>query len=191
MREDWRDVIKPWTIIFEGGECTGKSTLVQKLGEAWSCDYQKRVATKDQATLIRTVFNDLAEAKQRTSGCEDAKPMLFDRWQGISDIIYTDLFTEGYSILEDLQELIAEECRKAKIMIVYLHCDDDTLRNRFVARGDLLVDLTEALNISNAYTNYFGYDCPFTYRGIDTNNKSPEAVLEEVAELILHEMEEN
>lgn len=179
-----KGIYKPITLIFEGGECVGKSSVVKALSERYDCPYNKRVGTRDQLILMQTVTNDLVDIKLRNAcPTSSTKIVLFDRWQGISDLIYQPLFSQEPSILNSYLPLISKTLAENNAHIVFLDVDDDTLWARYAERGDNLVDAQDALVVSSAYKKFFlNEGACLSPVHIDTSDKSVSEVVKYIVD---------
>ena len=152
-----RKSLKPSMLVLEGPECTGKTTMAQLLCEELSCTVTKRVATEDTLELLSTVIGDINSQRLRTSGFMQAKPIVFDRWQLVSDMVYMDCLFGIDSKLDGIYQSLADNCTPNGILIVYLDIDPDVMLSRFEARGDKLRSAEEALKVHQGYRRFFKY----------------------------------
>ena len=168
------------TIIFEGGECAGKSSVVKELAERFTCAYDKRVGIRNPMWLLNTVTDDLMKMQMRFHSLPSIT--LFDRWQGISDFIYQPMFSCTPSILTPHMDLMADTLHRYNGFIVFLDVDDKTIKQRYVARGgDKMVTLKETMDLAQRYRDFFlGSGSVFQPLIIDTSNKSIDEIADEV-----------
>lgn len=170
------------TIVFEGGECCGKSTIVRRLAEEYSAPFHKRVRTPGRFKMLTEVVNDIVAAQLRTSVVGSEALVFFDRWQAVSDIVYEKHCYKQKSILEPLMPTLADAMRKANIQIVYLKISEEEMLKRLSVRGDQLRTVEEAVKTRNAYDEFFRYGNELPYIIIDVTGMDKETAYRVVKE---------
>lgn len=161
-------------IIFEGPECVGKTTIVQKLADEFSARVQKGVRIKDRFLLVASVVEDIKSQIARTSVGDGEALILFDRWTAISDIVYEKYCYGKVSIMESILPEVKSLLKEIDVTIVYLNVDKDEMIRRFDERGDKLRTREEALMVYDAYEQFFGSSNLVDFIGVSLNNLSPE-----------------
>ncbi|MEG1636125.1 MAG: hypothetical protein RR324_01300 [Cellulosilyticaceae bacterium] len=155
--------MKPLMLVLEGPECTGKTTIVQRLADEQSCHTHKRVRTKERFAMLSTVVNDIDQQLMRVSVDSEDNLIVFDRWQLVSDIVYEKYCYNQPSILEELYPTLGKACDKANILVVHVTIDKSEMVRRFVSRGDRLRTIDEAILVHEAYTQMFSPNALGTY----------------------------
>lgn len=182
---------KPLMVVFEGPECTGKTTIIQRLADEYSCPVAKRVRTPNRYAMLSTIIHDIDEQLMRTSVGSGEPLILFDRWQMISDIVYEKYCYDRRSILEPLYLSLTEACARANIVVIYMNVTQDVMLNRFMQRGDRLRTPGQAIITRNAYEHFFENPIlggGLEYVTIDTTTLDLEYTYQEVVNIIKHYM---
>lgn len=177
---------KPLMVVFEGPECVGKTTIVQRLADEFSCPVEKRVRNKNKFEMLSTIIDDIRKQQLRTSVGEGDSLVLFDRWQLVSDVVYEKYCYGSESILEPLYPILSDECIDINIVIIYLNVDKDVMLDRFRTRGDKLRTIEEASRVYDAYHDMF-HNClgrSLPYVEIDTTNDSMDEAYNHVLNFI-------
>lgn len=142
-------------IVLEGPECTGKSTVARKLCERHSIKLVKNVRIPNRFQLLASVIGDIENELVRTRDVLGKRPIVFDRWMLISDIIYEKYCYNTDSILEPLLPALGPVMAQAGVVIVYITISQPEMLRRFESRGDLLRTKEEAIITHNAYDTFF------------------------------------
>lgn len=172
-------------VVFEGPECTGKSTMIQHIASLYDCQINKRVACKDPFMRLSTVVHDIMDQKIMHNNPEAETLVLYDRWQLISDMIYSPMFANTISVFQPHVDMLLDECADCNILFVHVTASKSTIQNRIIRRGDNLVGANDALRLQSMYENYFEqYRDRMNYEEIDTTNMSMEAMKDKVELLI-------
>ena len=171
------------TLILEGGECTYKSTITSKLAEEYSAVIHKRQRIVNPIQRVHRVLSDIVESHVRTSGFRDDRLHIFDRWELISDLVYEKYQYGGDSIFESLLPDLITELKNSDIVIVYLDVEEHDQLERFRARGDRLVNETQAIDTLKAYKTLFS-DAGIPHYRIDTTGRSSDQVCEIIKSIL-------
>lgn len=173
------------TFVSEGPDLVGKSTTVKAIAEANSFRIERNVAVKDAYQLVATIIDDIERARMRQV-C-GGTVTLFDRWQLISDLIYSEYVYKESSRLAPLVEIFLDQCTKAGIVFLVFKCSDLVeLEQRYVLRGDDERTFEEIKIIQDGYINFFteGVGRHLHHVIVDTAYKTPEDVTAEVQKSI-------
>lgn len=155
-------------IIIEGADCTGKTTLAQKL--------VKDLGVKHTMSLRKgppSSRNPVEEYLWPLSGYSPGKPsggnqhIICDRWH-IGEMIYPSLFKRN-SIMSDHfddYDIVHNVLMRLGALIVYLDPPLSIVHNRFRERGDSMINdidtLTESyFKFRTFMNNKFDYDYPY------------------------------
>lgn len=172
-------------VVFEGPECTGKSTMIQHIASLYDCQINKRVACKDPFMRLSTVVHDIMEQKIMHNNPDAEKLVLFDRWQLVSDMIYSPMFSNEISVFQPHINMLFDECVNCNILFVHVTASKEVIQERIIKRGDNLVGANDALRLQSMYENYFEqYRDRINYERIDTTAMSKEVMLDRVECLI-------
>jgi thymidylate kinase len=179
--------MKPLMLVLEGPDCTGKTTVVQRFAEEYSCATHKRVRTKDRYAMLSSIFNDINQQLMRTSVGSGDSLVVFDRWQLVSDIVYEKFCYGKDSILEPLYPVLGKVCHTANILVIYMTIDKDEMVSRFNIRGDRLRTVEEVIRVHEAYEKMFsktgiGQNLPHVL--LDVTGMSPDSVYERIKDII-------
>lgn len=142
-------------IIFEGPECVGKSTIVNRLAEQYSARIQKGVRIANRFLLTASVIADINAQVTRTRCGGGEAIVLMDRWNAISDIVYEKYCYCKESIMEQILPDCLDLISKNRVIVVYLHITKEEMLDRFDRRGDLLRTRDEAEMVYGAYEQLF------------------------------------
>lgn len=110
------------TIIIEGCDGTGKTTLIKKLKSFYGID-SIRLTYRDPKD-----FNFYYRLLEKTD-------CIFDR-NFLSEVVYADIFNRKCELNTELVELLINKVHKLKIPIFILDTDLDTICKRLLQRGD-------------------------------------------------------
>lgn len=174
-------------LILEGPECTGKTTVVQRLADEHSCPVFKRVRTKDRFAMLSSVINDIDQQLMRTSVGSGDSLIVFDRWQLVSDVVYEKYCYDESSILEPLYPVLGKTCQKANILVVHMTIDKDEMVRRFNVRGDRLRTVDEAVKVWQAYNRMFtrgSLGCYLPHVALDTTGLTQDQVYSRIEDII-------
>lgn len=170
-------------IVFEGHECAGKTTIVNRLADEFSAKVQKGVRIADRFQLLKSVVDDISTQLVRTSVGRGESLVLVDRWPAISDVVYEKYCYNTTSIMESVLPNLRDAIQDARITIVYLRTTQTEMVKRFCTRGDKLRTLDEAIRTYEAYERFFNeYDCPVEFICIDVSGLDQDAAYERVCE---------
>lgn len=172
-------------VVFEGHECAGKTTIVAKLADEFSAKVQKGVRIADRFQLIKSVVDDISTQLVRTSVGNSESLVLVDRWPAISDIVYEKYCYGSNSIMESVLPNLKRTLKESGIIVVYLRTTQAEMIERFMARGDKLRTLDEAIITYSAYETFFNKrTCPIDFVEIDLTGLDYEEAYNKVCEKI-------
>jgi len=165
-------------LVLEGPECTGKTTLANRLMETFNAPMHKMVAIAARFNCMQSVCNDIAQQQLRNLGV-GANLVIYDRWQLVSDQIYHPLYNKQPSMFTEMEEVFSNVCIEAGILMVYVDVTLEEMYSRFQGRGDALVDYHTAGVLHTKYQDFFaGTKLPYIH--VMTDSKSTEEVMEEI-----------
>lgn len=157
-------------IIFVGCDCTGKSTCFNMLNKP---GYEKRKGSADSDPMkaLEELKRDLAENKN----------VIHDRIPVIDDFVYSRIFSKKPSVLDSHRDEISNLLNQC--LIFYFTCDYHEILDRLADRGDEYItrDTIPIIKYEYIATIKSLGILPDT---IDTSDKTPIEVLNEVLEVI-------
>jgi thymidylate kinase len=164
-------------IILEGNECTGKSTVAQKLSEKLGFEIIKGSSFELSTGTNESLYNSFINLLKMEN-------VIIDRmiW---SNMVYATLFPE-YTILtreqfEEIDTYMHEHDNDN--IVLYLYTNTDTLKERIKARGDEYINEDKLESINEMYEYYWmlSQKEPF---GLDTSLLSSDEIVDFVMNVI-------
>lgn len=156
------------TIVIEGCDGTGKTTIANILAKRYGCDVVHM--TGDDPKDYEFYYHSLRKTK-----------VIYDR-NAIGELVYPYVFGRRAALLcEDAESLV----RKAKINDVkffVLTANEEIIKNRIVARGEEDTRILASLSYIDAKFRSFAHENGIPI--IDTTNKMPEVVAKEIINII-------
>lgn len=169
--------VKAKQIVLLGPDCSGKTTLSQKIASHYGLEAIPNRKIRESGHLHHQMALRIREL-------HFGAPMLLDQWQFPVDIVYESALGAGKSPLMHNYDRIVEALSYTDILFVYLDASDEAIKERFEERGgDELWSLEQIYKVSAAYRAFmfpFSYDLPVLK--IDTTGKDQNTVWLEVQE---------
>lgn len=148
------------SVVVEGGDLIGKTTLCRELAERNGWKIERKVKVKNDLDFMMELFDDLHRCQSR-SHRGISMTTVYDRHPFISNMVYGGLtdettrrvqFAEQHNILKEYG-----------ILLVFLLGSPNIIRERYAVRGDAFVSVEEAVRgndqywkISNTLKSLFG-----------------------------------
>lgn len=129
------------TIILEGADLVGKSTMARILSRELQLPYRGRISKTSDS--VGANFRDLILNKGA----------VLDRCHFITDIVY-ECLQGSTSPFEQYSELFRKACKmliRHGIVVVYMTCSREDLRKRYQSRGDSLWSIEDILLAQRHY----------------------------------------
>ena len=114
---------KPLKVIIEGGDGTGKSTLIRKL----LCSF-------DNVNTLHLSYRD-ATSREFYSNLLDINRIIFDR-QFLSEIVYSTVFDRKCALSEEDINMLLKRCEELNVKILILDVPVETIKKRLAVRGE-------------------------------------------------------
>ena len=163
--------------IFEGVDCTGKSTCFNSLKERYE---------KDIIFIKESYTPSVQERKDRVHKMNDLlrqnKTVIYDRATLIDDFVYSGVTSNEEPIFKDQMNLIKEIVQKC--VVIHFDCDNEVLLERFKERGDEYVQGFETIQkLKKKYKEIYNFlnvkvlKIDTTYRTINKSVKSIENII--------------
>ena len=134
------------TIILEGSDASGKSTLANALAKKFNMDIVKG--------------SSFEISKLGPCGMYEYMNKLLDRDNVIIDRLYASNAVYGklynYPMLDKMMlDLLEEKRVRKQVWTLYLHADDDIIKERLNTRGDDMVRFEEIKDIKEEYNLFY------------------------------------
>ena len=162
-------------IITVGIDCSGKSTLIEKLAE--ELDYIILRGSSFELTAGKTN----QELFDTFVGLTDVDNVVFDRFT-YCNYCYAPLY-DDYSVLTEEQVRFIERELKGEAIVIHLTADTETIKQRFETRGEEYVSVDKIDTIKSSYNEILANaDLPvYTY---NTSIISTEAIVEDIIDIL-------
>ena len=144
-KHDFKEVYKPnegFLIIVEGSDCSGKSTLINKLSKSLNIPVFKGSDFSIAEKGIEYMYNYMREQYSTRDY------IILDR-SFISNLVYAPIFDKN--MLSDSQQMNLIEIVKKKSMLIYLKGDEKIILERLANRGDEYIHQKDVSRILNSY----------------------------------------
>lgn len=175
-------------IIVDGTDRTGKSTILYEFSKLtriprlhW--DGVRNSGIKDLHDPVLAVTSKLSVEMtvaflelMHEKGFSNAANFISDRGY-MSELAYSEFFHRKCLIN---QRRVEEKLRNLNCVFVFLHCDEDELRERFIKTGDMYVTVDEALHIQDIYERLFQMSTMLKMQ-IEVAEKTPLIIAKEIA----------
>lgn len=156
------------TIVIEGADGVGKTTLAKKIAEAYNLDVVH--VTSHDPNDFDFYFNSL-----RKTGC------VYDR-NVIGELIYPEVFGRQGKLIELDAEYLVNRFRRQGVKFLVLTSEEPEIRNRLVKRGG---EDERVLKHLPKINRLFGeYAIKFNLPTLDTTNFPPEALFNKAEEIL-------
>jgi broad-specificity NMP kinase len=128
--------------IVIGTDCSGKTSLVNKLSEKLGVDVVKGSSFEHAQCTQGELFAKFLDFT-------DMDNVIFDRFS-YCNAVYAPMYND-FALLSSGQRRIIEARLMYKAIVIYLYADDEVLAARFTNRGDDYVDLERLLKAKQMY----------------------------------------
>ncbi len=161
-------------IIVDGLDCSGKSTVYNRLYDTVSGAYfikDSYPGPSDEERLDRF--------KSFIRRVGEPYLYIYDRATVIDDPVYEYRFNQRESILDGA----LDESMFKNVLVLHFTVEKEEWIKRMSNRGDKYIDLNEYGDIVEAYKKYYAKDKP-RVEVIDTTNLDPDAAYEKVFNIV-------
>lgn len=166
-------------IVLLGPDCSGKSTLAEKLSKELGIKVYSNRRIPDDLDAVAAVL-DFVRKVVRDSDEE----FILDQWQYPVDIIYNRTLRHMPSPMETIESLILPELIMGRVLFLFIDASDEELTRRFNQRGDELWNIDQILEVARAYRDYYRDAGMLPRERIDTTGATPHEVFLAAREII-------
>ena len=166
-------------IVLLGPDCSGKSTLAEKLSKELGIKVYPNRRIPDDLDAVAAVL-DFVRKVVRGSDEE----FILDQWQYPVDIVYNRTLRHTQSPMEIIEDLILPELIKGGVLFLFVDASNEELIRRFNQRGDELWNIDQILEVAQAYRDYYHGAGMLPRERIDTTGATPHEVFLAAMEII-------
>lgn len=160
-------------IVFEGPDCSGKSSLLEAVAKELDMPCRKRIVRVGPENILEVNREDL----------EQEGSLLLDRCYWISDIIYEPFHNVEGSALLPLDRKLYDV---GDAFYIHVTCSSEVMQGRLEERGDELFDETQIEIARRRYIEFFEHTFGREHLTIDTT----EVPFEENVKKIVNKIKE-
>ena len=154
---------KPLKVIIEGGDGTGKSTLIRNL-----------LGKLENMNTLHLSYRD-GTSYEFYNNLLDINRIIFDR-HFLSEIVYAAVFGRKCNLSQEEIDALFDKCKKQNIKILILDTSFETIKKRLAIRGED----EEAVLRNTAYikTEFLKLAAKYDILVIDTQNVDLDSIVE-------------
>lgn len=163
--------------IIEGSDCSGKTTLVNKLIDKLGYKYKKGSSFILAKAPNEELFNHFKSIAKMDN-------VIVDRFI-YSNRTYADLYKD-YSIITQKQKQQIEDMISRKAKVIYLFADDEILQERMRQRGDEYINENEIPRITKKFSEVM-LNATILVMSYDTGEWSSDEIADDIVNCLHNE----
>lgn len=166
-------------IVLLGPDCSGKSTLAEKLSKELGIKVYPNRRIPDDLDAVAAVLNFVRRVVR-----DSDDGFILDQWQYPVDIVYNRTLKHMPSPMETIESLILPELVVGGVLFLFVDASNEELARRFDQRGDELWNIDQILEVAQAYRDYYHGARMLPRERIDTTGATPHEVFLAAMEII-------